>query len=116
MQPQGHVQVVMNMLKFKLDPQEALDAPRVCVSVALPGKQLETGPAATEMVFLEEGIGEEVVSGLRDLGHRVEVVSGFARSIFGRGQIISVGHDAVTGHKVYSAGSDGRGDGAAAPL
>lgn len=28
MQPQGHVQVVMNYVDFHLDPQQALDAPR----------------------------------------------------------------------------------------
>ncbi len=28
MQPQGHVQVVMNYVDFRLDPQQALDAPR----------------------------------------------------------------------------------------
>lgn len=31
MQPQGHVQVVMNYVDFHLDPQQALDAPRVAV-------------------------------------------------------------------------------------
>ena len=28
MQPQGHLQVVMNYVDFHLDPQQALDAPR----------------------------------------------------------------------------------------
>jgi gamma-glutamyltranspeptidase/glutathione hydrolase len=116
MQPQGHVQVLLNMLKFRFDPQEALDAPRLCVSVGLPGKQLETGQAAAQTVFLEEGIDEDIARELQDMGHRTEMVTGFARSMFGRGQVISVNHDPVTGQKVYCAASDGRGDGAAAPL
>lgn len=104
MQPQGHVQVLLNMLTFKLTPQAALDAPRFCIGA---GYKLE------QSVFLEEGIKPEVVEGLRKLGHDVEVVSGVERGICGRGQVIRAHYD--DGQLIYSAGSDPRGDGAAMP-
>ena len=31
MQPQGHVQVLLNMVEFGIDPQRALDQPRILV-------------------------------------------------------------------------------------
>jgi gamma-glutamyltranspeptidase/glutathione hydrolase len=104
MQPQGHVQVLLNMLTFKFTPQAALDAPRFCIGA---GYKLEP------RVFLEEGIKPEVVEGLRKLGHEIEVVTGVERGVFGRGQIIRAHHDG--GQLIYSAGSDPRGDGAAMP-
>ena len=106
MQPQGHVQVLLNMLVFKHNPQAALDAPRFCVGAGMPdqGSLLDT-------VFLEEGISEAVAEELRGMGHTVEIVRGFKRGLFGRGQVIRCHFEG--GRHVYSAGSDPRGDGAA---
>jgi gamma-glutamyltranspeptidase/glutathione hydrolase len=65
------------------------------------------------VVNVEEGIGENVIEGLRNLGHDVKVVTGYSRSLFGRGQII---RKESVNPLVYSAGSDPRGDGAAVPF
>lgn len=109
MQPQGHVQVLLNMLTFKLDPQAALDAPRICIGAGTP----DQGTVLGSTVFLEEGIDEKVAEGLRARGHEVEIVGGFDRALFGRGQVIRCRME--DGKHVYSAGSDLRGDGAAYP-
>ena len=111
MQPQGHVQVLLNMLAFKFNPQAALDAPRFCIRAeGIPG---EFGDGSRK-VFLEEGIAPEVVEELKRMGHNVELVVGFGRSVFGRGQIIRCHED--DGVRVFSGGSDPRGDGAAFPV
>lgn len=108
MQPQGQVQVLLNMIAFKHNPQAALDAPRFCIGAeGIPGDTYE------RTVFLEEGISESVCQELRDMGHDAKIVKGHARRVFGRGQLIRAHvEDGVT---VYSAGSDPRGDGAAFP-
>ncbi|KAL8638131.1 MAG: hypothetical protein Q9228_004681 [Teloschistes exilis] len=110
MQPQGHVQVLLNMLAFKYNPQAALDAPRMCIGSGTP----DQGKVLDRKVHLEEGIGEEVVEALRKLGHEVEVVKGWKRSLFGRGQVVRCHVEG--GRNVFSAGSDFRGDGAAFPV
>jgi gamma-glutamyltranspeptidase/glutathione hydrolase len=105
MQPQGHVQVLLNMLAFNYHPQAALDAPRICIAAdSEPGNQT---------VYIEEGISDEAIEGLKRLGHQVKVLTGWKRGMFGRGQIIRCHHD--DGQLVYSAGSDPRGDGMAIP-
>jgi gamma-glutamyltranspeptidase/glutathione hydrolase len=108
MQPQGHVQVLLNMLAFKYNPQAALDAPRFCI-----GAEGIPGDGNGRKVFLEEGIKEEVAKKLNEMGHQTELVSGYARGVFGRGQLIR--SHVENGTTVFSAGSDPRGDGAAYP-
>lgn len=117
MQPQGHVQVLLNMLAFKCNPQAALDAPRVCIGPGMPGQADESNNSAAKFfgtVYLEEGISDDVAKQLSTLGHNVKIVKGFERGMFGRGQVIRC-HMEDEKH-VYSAGSDPRGDGAAFPV
>ncbi|KAI0390265.1 gamma-glutamyltranspeptidase [Xylariaceae sp. FL0594] len=112
MQPQGHVQVLLGQIVGGLNPQQALDAPRVCIGAGMP----ENGKVIDTKVFVEEGMPDETVEGLRKLGHDVEVVTGVGRARFGRGQIIRWSRDPVdTDVGVWSAGSDPRADGAAYP-
>jgi gamma-glutamyltranspeptidase/glutathione hydrolase len=98
MQPQGHAQVAMAMIDDGLDPQAALNRPRVCLEPGAP----DGG------VAIEEGIPAGTGSRLEALGHRVQTVSGYARALFGRGQIIRRDLDGV-----LWGGSDPRADGCA---
>jgi gamma-glutamyltranspeptidase/glutathione hydrolase len=111
MQPQGHVQVLLNQEVFKLNPQDALDAPRICIGAGMPG---DDGKVTDATVYIEEGIDKKVVEELKALGHNVQQLSGSGRGMFGRGQIIRQHFD--DGVMVWSGGSDLRGDGAAVPL
>ncbi len=73
MQPQGHVQVIMNTLDFHMNPQDALDAPRV---QWVGGKKVEIEPHAAL----------PIVRGLSAMGHEVSLMHDAGG--FGRGQII----------------------------
>ncbi|CAF3203193.1 unnamed protein product [Rotaria sp. Silwood2] len=107
MQPQGHLQVLMNMLHFNMNVQAALDAPRFCIGPHVPNGIDEH---VESEVFLEDGISEEVLEKLKSFGHHVKLVKGVDRSIFGRGQIIvKVPND--DNRLVWAAGSDPRSDG-----
>lgn len=72
MQPQGHVQVISNLLDFGMNPQEALDAPR--------WQWMERNK-----ILLEPGFTEAEVNALSARGH--EIGRGDPKE-FGRGQII----------------------------
>jgi gamma-glutamyltranspeptidase/glutathione hydrolase len=102
MQPQGHVQVLSALVDDGLDPQAALDRPRFCIDAE----------AAGGGVALEEGISMEAASRLEEMGHSIYAVSGYNRSLFGRGQVIL--RDPDIG--VLAAGSDPRADGCAMTL
>jgi len=99
MQPQGHVQVMVNTVDYGMNPQEALDAPRFFIVDGTSGG----------MVLLEDEISEEVMSRLSAMGHEIAPASGWRRVGFGKGQMIH--RDPETG--VLTAGSDPRGDGCA---
>jgi gamma-glutamyltranspeptidase/glutathione hydrolase len=90
-QPVGHSRLMVNMLDFGMDPQEALDAPRV---MAYPGPLL-----------VESGVPAATVEALRDKGHEPAP----AVAPWGGGQLIVIDHD----RGVLLGGSDPRKDGLA---
>lgn len=73
-QPQGHVQVFMNMFKFGMDPQQALDVPRICLAAGTPDGQ----------VLLEQGL-EERMEELKARGHRaISIVRGIPGRLYAK--------------------------------
>jgi gamma-glutamyltranspeptidase/glutathione hydrolase len=72
MQPQGHVEVLVNLLDFGMNVQEAGEAPRIeHVGSATPTGREGKGAGT---VRAENGIPEEVVKELTRRGHTVERV------------------------------------------
>jgi gamma-glutamyltranspeptidase/glutathione hydrolase len=128
MQPQGHVQVIRNLVDFHCDPQEALDSPRWYLNgvgitqspndvekseVMLEDGYGGRGEKDTERESIEEGDdrGEKVRERLEERGHKVlKIVKGSERSIFGRGQVI-----VRYPNGIICGGSDPRADGCALP-
>ncbi|MDR1599828.1 MAG: gamma-glutamyltransferase family protein [Oscillospiraceae bacterium] len=73
MQPQGHVQVVTNLIDYGMNPQQSLDAPR--------WQWTRDGRA-----LIEQSFPNDIARQLASRGHRVEVsLYGLE---FGRGQVI----------------------------
>lgn len=92
MQPQGHIQVVVNMTDYGMNPQAALDAPR--------WRFLEGNS-----VLLEQAVPRHVASGLGDRGHAVQVSPEVG--LFGKGQAVLRYEEALV------AASEPRADGIA---
>jgi gamma-glutamyltranspeptidase/glutathione hydrolase len=107
MQPQGHLQVLSNIVDFKLNPQQALDMPRFCINIndGIGVGAIEPGGE----VFLEKGFNFDEMAALRLKGHRISPISGRERQMFGGGQVIQ--RDPETG--ILTSGSDPRKDGCA---
>jgi gamma-glutamyltranspeptidase/glutathione hydrolase len=104
MQPQGHAQIVVNLVDFKMGLQEAGDAPRIHHS----GSSEPTGEVMSDggTVNLETGFSYEVIRDLMGRGHSIE----YARGPYG-------GYQAIMKHPesgVYVGASESRKDGQAA--
>ncbi len=106
MQPQGHFQILVNLLDLGMSPQQALDVPRWRLNV--DGGGLGANDPGG-LVLIEEGYSFATMTGLARRGHRLLPVDGFERDTFGGGQIIL--RDPNTG--VLTGGSDPRKDGCA---
>ncbi len=106
MQPQAHVQIIMNLVDFGMNLQEAGDAPRI----QHEGSTEPTGQSAAMLdggeVNLESGFAYETVRALMRKGHKVS----FADGPYGGYQAIL--RDPQTG--VYYGASESRKDGQAA--
>jgi gamma-glutamyltranspeptidase / glutathione hydrolase len=90
-QPMGHVQMVLNLIDYGMDVQEAIDAPRAFFE--------------GEATVVERGMPVHTIEGLRKRGHRIEI----APSPWGGAQAIRIDWD----RGVLIGGSDPRKDGCA---
>ena len=101
MQPQGHAQIVINIVDFKMNLQEAGDAPRI----RHVGSSQPTGEKMLDggYLSLENGISEIEINKLKKLGHKFQYDSGG----FGGYQAIMLKDG------VYYGASDSRKDGQA---
>lgn len=94
MQPQGHVLVVVNTVDYHMNPQEAMDAPRIQWT---GGKHIQ----------LEREVPAHIAQELARRGHEVEIVN--SNLHMGRGQIIW-----KTENGLYIGGTEPRCDGTVA--
>ena len=104
MQPQGHAQIVVNIVDFGMGLQEAGDAPRIYHS----GSGEPTGETMSDggIVNLETGFEYEVIRELMNRGHKIQ----YALGPYG-------GYQAIMKHPeygVYFGASESRKDGQAA--
>ncbi|NRB63039.1 MAG: gamma-glutamyltransferase [Saprospiraceae bacterium] len=103
-QPQGHAQIMINMIDFGMNLQQAGDAPRISHG----GSSSPTGAKAQGVgsISLEYGYPYETIRQLMRRGHAVQ----FSNGIYGGYQAIM--YDAI--NKVYYGASESRKDGMAA--
>ena len=101
MQPQGHAQIIINLVDFGMNLQEAGDAPRIRHS----GSSQPTGEVMTKggYLSLESSFSQKTRDGLEILGHKIEDEIGG----YGGYQAIMKKND------VYLGASESRKDGQA---
>jgi len=104
MQPQGHVQVLINIIDFAMGLQEAGDAPRIRHG----GSSQPTGSIMTSGGFVnfESGFSMETIRELVRIGHNMR------KSVGGFGGYQAIMFD--NKNKVYYGASESRKDGQAA--
>ena len=103
-QPQGHAQIVINLIDFGMNLQEAGDAPRILHN----GSSQPTGGVMTDggVLQLENGIDYEVIRELVKMGHKI------SWNVGSYGGYQAIMWDEV--NKVYYGASESRKDGQAA--
>lgn len=103
-QPQGHAQIITNLIDFGMNLQEAGDAPRISHG----GSSSPTGEEAQDRgsISLESGFSFDTIRQLMRLGHTVQ----YSNGIYGGYQAIM--YDPENG--VYYGASESRKDGMAA--
>jgi gamma-glutamyltranspeptidase/glutathione hydrolase len=102
MQPQGHLQVGVNMIDFGMDPQTALDAPRF---QWMKDKQVALETACTELA--DVAVSDNIRHSLQQRGH--QLLPKGSPLHYGGGQVIV--RDPESG--VFIGGSEPRNDGTA---
>lgn len=104
MQPQGHAQIIINMIDFGMGLQEAGDAPRMHHH----GSSQPTGQVMTDggVLNLESGWPYESIRELMEMGHTIQ----WANGPYGGYQAIMRDHN----NNVYYGASESRKDGMAA--
>jgi gamma-glutamyltranspeptidase/glutathione hydrolase len=104
MQPQGHAQIVVNLVDFGMNLQEAGDVIRFHHS----GSSEPTGTVMTDggVLHIEEGLPESVLTDLKRRGHKLE-----SEPVGAYGGYQAIWRDPKTG--VYSGATERRKDGCA---
>ena len=101
-QPQAHAQVLINLIDFGYNLQEAGDAPRIVHSGSSQPTDEEMTRGGT--LSLEKGFGEDIEQALKKMGHNIK----YEKGIFGGYQAIMLKDG------VYFGASESRKDGQAA--
>jgi gamma-glutamyltranspeptidase/glutathione hydrolase len=105
--PGGHTigqtvpQIVMNLVDFRMNIQEALAAPRVTF-------------VEPDRILVEEGISEKVIKRLASVGHNIRIISGPGG--IGNAHGLTIGYGKNGKPSLFKGGSDPRGRGLAKGL